>query len=67
MNEAMRLANEIAKCSLRPAVSVAMCIRWGRSLNEGGLYRAIYKDEDAIALAINGADAAEGHAAFLKR
>ena len=34
--------------------------------DDGELYRAIYEDDDAIAWAIHGPDAAEGNKAFSK-
>ncbi len=40
---------------------------WGRMMDEGELYRAIYEDDDAIAWAIRGPDAAEGNAAFFAK
>ena len=67
MDEAMRLATEIAIGSSASAVSLVKRMTWGRMMDEGELYRAIYEDDDAIAWAINGPDAAEGNAAFFEK
>ncbi|MGI9327581.1 MAG: enoyl-CoA hydratase/isomerase family protein [Pseudomonadales bacterium] len=65
--EAQRLASEIAQGSSPSAVSVVKRMTWGRMMDEGELYRAIYEDDDAIAWSINGPDAAEGNAAFFEK
>jgi enoyl-CoA hydratase/carnithine racemase len=67
MDEARRLATEIAVGSSPSAVSVVKRMTWGRLMDEGEFYRAIYEDDDAIAWAINGPDAAEGNAAFFEK
>ncbi len=67
MEEAHRLAQEIAQGSSSSAVSVVKRMTWGRMMDEGELYRAIYEDDDAIAWAINGPDAAEGNRAFFEK
>ena len=67
MEEAHRLAQEIAQGSSSSAVSVVKRMTWGRMMDEGELYRAIYEDDDAIAWAINGPDAAEGNKAFFEK
>ena len=67
MEEANRLATEIAVGSSPSAVSVVKRMTWGRMMDEGELYRAIYEDDDAIAWAINGPDAGEGNAAFFEK
>ena len=67
MDEAYRLAKEIAEGSSSSAVSVVKRMTWGRMMDEGELYRAIYEDDDAIAWAINGPDAAEGNKAFFEK
>ena len=67
MAEAYRLAKEIAEGSSSSAVSVVKRMTWGRMMDEGELYRAIYEDDDAIAWAINGPDAAEGNKAFFEK
>lgn len=65
--EARRLATEIATGSSPAAVSVVKRMTWGRLMDEGELYRAIYEDDDAIAWAINSSDATEGNAAFFEK
>ncbi len=65
--EARKLATEIAVGSSPSAVSVVKRMTWGRMMDEGELYRAIYEDDDAIAWAINGPDAAEGNASFFEK
>ncbi len=67
MEEARRLATEIAVGSSPSAVSVVKRMTWGRMMDDGELYRAIYEDDDAIAWAINGDDASEGNAAFFEK
>lgn len=67
MAEARRLATEIAVGSSPSAVSVVKRMTWGRLMDDGELYRAIYEDDDAIAWAINGPDAEEGNKAFFER
>jgi enoyl-CoA hydratase/carnithine racemase len=67
MAEARRLATDIAEGSSPSAVSVVKRMTWGRLMDEGEFYRAIYEDDDAIAWAINGPDAAEGNAAFFEK
>lgn len=67
MGEAFRLASEIAQESSPTAVSVVKQMTWGRMMDEGELYKAIYEDDDAIAWAIHGPDAAEGNAAFFAK
>lgn len=67
MDEAMRLATEIATGSSPTAVLVVKRMTWGRLMDEGEFYRAIYEDDDAIAWAINGPDAVEGNAAFFEK
>ena len=64
---ARTLAAEIAHGSSPSAVSVVKRMTWGRMMDEGELYRAIYEDDDAIAWSINGPDAAEGNAAFFEK
>jgi enoyl-CoA hydratase/carnithine racemase len=63
----MQLAAEIAEGSSPSAVSMVKKMIWGRMMDEGELYRAIYEDDDAIAWAIKGPDAAEGNAAFFEK
>lgn len=67
LDEAMQLATEIAEGSSPSAVSMVKKMIWGRMMDEGELYRAIYEDDDAIAWAIKGPDAAEGNAAFFEK
>ncbi len=67
MDEARRLATEIAVGSSTTAVAVVKRMTWGRLMDEGELYRAIYEDDDAIAWAIKGPDAAEGNASFFQK
>ncbi|MBK87527.1 MAG: enoyl-CoA hydratase [Gammaproteobacteria bacterium] len=67
MHEARTLAAEIAEGSSPTAVSVVKRMTWGRMQDEGELYRAIYEDDDAIAWAIHGPDAAEGNKAFFEK
>jgi len=67
MDEARKLASEIAIGSSSSAVSVVKRMTWGRMMDEGELYRAIYEDDDAIAWAIKGPDAAEGNASFFEK
>lgn len=67
MAEARKLASEIAIGSSPSAVSVVKRMTWGRMMDDGELYRAIYEDDDAIAWAINGPDAAEGNKAFFEK
>ncbi|MEM9623993.1 MAG: enoyl-CoA hydratase/isomerase family protein, partial [Pseudomonadota bacterium] len=67
LEEARRLATEIAVGSSSSAVSIVKRMTWGRLMDEGELYRAIYEDDDAIAWAINGPDAAEGNKAFFEK
>ena len=67
MDEARKLAAEIAEGSSPTAVSVVKRMTWGRMQDEGELYRAIYEDDDAIAWAINGPDAGEGNKAFFEK
>ena len=67
MDEARKLAAEIAEGSSPTAVSVVKRMTWGRMQDEGELYRAIYEDDDAIAWAIHGPDAAEGNKAFFAK
>lgn len=67
MAEARKLATEIAVGSSPSAVSVVKRMTWGRMMDEGELYRAIYEDDDAIAWAIKGPDAAEGNASFFEK
>ncbi len=65
--EATRLAREIAEGSSPSAVSVVKRMTWGRLMDEGELYRAIYEDDDAIAWSIRGPDAREGNASFFEK
>ena len=67
LDEAMAYAQEIAAGSSPSAVSVVKRMTWGRLMDEGELYRAIYEDDDAIAWAIKGPDTAEGNAAFFEK
>ena len=67
MDEARKLAAEIAQGSSPTAVSVVKRMTWGRMQDEGELYRAIYEDDDAIAWAIHGPDAGEGNKAFFEK
>lgn len=67
MDEARKLASEIAVGSSSSAVAVVKRMTWGRMMDEGELYRAIYEDDDAIAWAINGPDAAEGNKSFFEK
>ena len=67
LDASLRYANEIAQGSSSTAVAVVKRMTWGRLINEGELYRAIYEDDDAIAWAIRGPDAAEGNAAFFEK
>jgi len=60
MEEARRLAQEIAIGSSPTAVSIVKRMTWGRMQDDGELYKAIYEDDDAIGWAIHGPDAAEG-------
>ncbi len=64
---ARELAAQIAEGSSPSAVSVVKRMTWGRLMDEGELYRAIYEDDDAIAWAIHGPDAAEGNEAFFAK
>ncbi len=65
--EARSLAKEIAVGSSPTAVSIVKRMTWGRMMDEGELYRAIYEDDDVIAWAFKGPDAAEGNAAFFEK
>ena len=65
--EARSLAKEIAEGSSPTAVSIVKRMTWGRMMDEGELYRAIYEDDDVIAWAFKGPDAAEGNAAFFEK
>ena len=67
MTEARRLASEIAEGSSPTAVSIVKRMTWGRLMDDGEFYRAIYEDDDAIGWAIKGPDAAEGNAAFFEK
>jgi enoyl-CoA hydratase/carnithine racemase len=67
MDEARKLAGEIATGSSPTAVSIVKRMTWGRMMDEGEFYRAIYEDDDAIGWAIKGPDAAEGNAAFFEK
>lgn len=68
LQEAARdLAGEIAMGSSPSAVSIVKRMTWGRMMDEGELYRAIYEDDDAIAWSIKGPDTAEGNAAFFEK
>jgi len=67
MDEARKLATEIAQGSSPTAVSIVKKMTWGRMMDEGELYRAIYEDDDAIAWAIKSPDAKEGNAAFFEK
>ena len=67
MSEARQLAQEIAVGSSPTAVAAVKKMTWGRMMDEGELYRAIYEDDDAIGWAISGPDAAEGNAAFFEK
>ncbi len=67
MEEARRLAQEIAIGSSPTAVSIVKRMTWGRMQDEGELYKAIYEDDDAIGWAIHGPDAAEGNKAFFEK
>ncbi|MEM7003398.1 MAG: enoyl-CoA hydratase-related protein [Pseudomonadota bacterium] len=64
---AFEYAKEIAYGSSPSAVAVVKQMTWGRLMDEGELYRAIYEDDDAIAWSIKGPDAAEGNAAFFEK
>tara|TARA_B100000768_G_C11264769_1_gene370530 strand:+ start:510 stop:1358 length:849 start_codon:yes stop_codon:yes gene_type:complete len=65
--EARSLAKEITEGSSPTAVSIVKRMTWGRMMDEGELYRAIYEDDDVIAWAFKGPDAAEGNAAFFEK
>lgn len=65
--EAFAYAKAIADGSSPSAVSVVKQMTWGRLMDEGELYRAIYEDDDAIAWAIKGPDSAEGNASFFEK
>ena len=67
MDEARKLAAEIAEDSSPTAVYLVKRMTWGRMQDEGELYRAIYEDDDAIAWAIHGPDAGEGNKAFFEK
>lgn len=67
LEEATKLATEIAQGSSPTAVSVVKQMTWGRLMEDGELYRAIYEDDDAIAWALAGPDAQEGNKAFFER
>lgn len=67
MAEARALATQIAVGSSPTAVSIVKRMTWGRLMDEGEFYRAIYEDDDAIAWAINGPDASEGNRAFFEK
>lgn len=67
MDEARKLATEIAQGSSPTAVSIVKKMTWGRMMDEGELYRAIYEDDDAIAWAIKSPDAKEGNASFFEK
>ncbi len=67
MDEARRIANEIAQGSSPTAVSIVKRMTWGRLMDDGEFYKAIYEDDDAIGWAIRGPDAAEGNAAFFEK
>ena len=67
MDAARELATNIATGSSPTAVSIVKRMTWGRLMDEGEFYRAIYEDDDAIAWAINGPDVAEGSAAFFEK
>ncbi|MEM7016389.1 MAG: enoyl-CoA hydratase-related protein [Pseudomonadota bacterium] len=67
MNEARKLAAEIAEGSSPSAVAMVKKMTWGRMMDEGELYRAIYEDDDAIAWSIKGPDAKEGNASFFEK
>ena len=67
LDEAVALATEIAEGSSPSAVSLVKQMTWGRMMDEGELYRAIYEDDDAIAWAFTGPDSSEGNAAFLEK
>ena len=66
-DEAFEYARAIADGSSPSAVSVVKQMTWGRLMDEGELYRAIYEDDDAIAWAIKGPDSAEGNASFFEK
>ncbi len=67
MDEARRLAGEIAEGSSPSAVAMVKKMTWGRMMDEGELYRAIYEDDDAIAWSIRSPDAKEGNASFFEK
>jgi enoyl-CoA hydratase/carnithine racemase len=67
LDEAIALATEISEGSSPSAVSLVKQMTWGRMMDEGELYRAIYEDDDAIAWAFTGPDSSEGNAAFLEK
>ena len=67
LSSALAYADEIATGSSTSAVALVKRMTWGRMMDEGELYRAIYEDDDAIAWAIRGPDAAEGNAAFFEK
>lgn len=67
MESARELATNIAQGSSPTAVSIVKRMTWGRLMDEGEFYRAIYEDDDAIAWAINGPDVSEGSAAFFEK
>ena len=67
MTEARRLATEISEGSSPTAVSIVKRMTWGRLMDEGELYRAIYEDDDVIAWAFKSPDAAEGNASFFEK
>jgi len=67
LGEAERLAQEISTGSSPSAVSVVKRMTWGRMMDDGELYRAIYEDDDAIAWSIGGPDSTEGNKAFFEK
>lgn len=67
MTDAHQLARDIAEGASPTAVSVVKQMIWGRYMDEGELYRAIYEDDDAIAWAIRSPDAKEGTTAFFEK
>lgn len=67
MDEARSMAKEIAEGSSPTAVSIVKRMTWGRMMDEGELYRAIYEDDDVIGWAFSGPDAAEGNASFFEK
>jgi len=64
---AWQLASDIAQGSSPTAVSMVKRMSWGRIMDDGELYRAIYEDDDVIGWALASDDAKEGAAAFFEK